>query len=208
MPPKIRPRAGGERTPRRARPGRRADRAARDDPAARLALIGAAVPWPDRPRTAAPAVPARSAVVHALAGPARSPQPARRVAVGKRLVAGDERAFAARRMGSDCACWRRPGDPSSHGCSAVAAVRSHSDTVMLVPRSQRQHRGRLPGARRACRGETAPERFFMNVALARVLYAHALVAAPRLALGDSLLSPASSAIPGSESRARSSRSAA
>ena len=31
--------------------------------------------------------------------------------------------------------------------------------------------------------ETAPERFFMNVALVRVLYAHTLVAAPRLALG-------------------------
>ena len=31
--------------------------------------------------------------------------------------------------------------------------------------------------------EKAPERFFMNVALARVLYAHALVGAPRLALG-------------------------
>ena len=31
--------------------------------------------------------------------------------------------------------------------------------------------------------ENAPERFFMNVALTRVLYAHALVAAPRLALG-------------------------
>jgi hypothetical protein len=31
--------------------------------------------------------------------------------------------------------------------------------------------------------ESAPERFFMNVALLRVLYAHALVAAPRLALG-------------------------
>jgi hypothetical protein len=31
--------------------------------------------------------------------------------------------------------------------------------------------------------ESAPERFFMNVALGRVLYAHALVAAPRLALG-------------------------
>lgn len=28
-----------------------------------------------------------------------------------------------------------------------------------------------------------PERFFLNVALVRVLYAHALVAAPRLALG-------------------------
>ncbi len=31
--------------------------------------------------------------------------------------------------------------------------------------------------------ERAPERFFMNVALARVLYAHALVGAPPLALG-------------------------
>jgi len=31
--------------------------------------------------------------------------------------------------------------------------------------------------------ESLPERFFMNVALARVLYAHALVGAPRLALG-------------------------
>ena len=39
-----------------------------------------------------------------------------------------------------------------------------------------QHRG-LADA------ESAPERFFMNVALVRVLYAHALVAAPRLALG-------------------------
>ncbi len=31
--------------------------------------------------------------------------------------------------------------------------------------------------------ETGPERFFMNVALVRVLYAHALVAAPRVAVG-------------------------
>lgn len=31
--------------------------------------------------------------------------------------------------------------------------------------------------------ESAPERFFINVALVRVLYAHALVSAPRLALG-------------------------
>jgi len=31
--------------------------------------------------------------------------------------------------------------------------------------------------------ESAPERFFMNVALLRVLYAHALAGAPRLALG-------------------------
>lgn len=33
--------------------------------------------------------------------------------------------------------------------------------------------------------ENAPERFFMNVALVRVLYAHALVGAPSLALGPS-----------------------
>ena len=32
-------------------------------------------------------------------------------------------------------------------------------------------------------GEGVPERFFMNVALVRVLYAHALVGSPRLALG-------------------------
>jgi hypothetical protein len=37
--------------------------------------------------------------------------------------------------------------------------------------------------RNLAESESAPERFFMNVALARVLYAHALAAAPRLALG-------------------------
>jgi hypothetical protein len=37
--------------------------------------------------------------------------------------------------------------------------------------------------RNLAEAERAPERFFMNVALARVLYAHALAAAPRLALG-------------------------
>jgi hypothetical protein len=36
---------------------------------------------------------------------------------------------------------------------------------------------------RFAEAERAPERFFMNVALARVLYTHAAVAAPRLALG-------------------------
>ena len=37
--------------------------------------------------------------------------------------------------------------------------------------------------RNLAQAEGAPERFFMNVALLRVLYAHALAAAPRLALG-------------------------
>jgi hypothetical protein len=51
----------------------------------------------------------------------------------------------------------------------------------------RAHNASIVGAYVQHRGlaeaESAPERFFMNVALARVLYAHALVAAPRLALG-------------------------
>ena len=51
----------------------------------------------------------------------------------------------------------------------------------------RAHNASIVGAyldhRELAESENAPERFFMNVALARVLYAHALNAAPRLALG-------------------------
>ena len=51
----------------------------------------------------------------------------------------------------------------------------------------RAHNASIVGAYLEHRGlaeaESAAERFFMNVALARVLYAHALAAAPRLALG-------------------------
>jgi hypothetical protein len=50
----------------------------------------------------------------------------------------------------------------------------------------RSHNASIVGGYLKHRGladaESAPERFFMNVALVRVLYAHALVAAPRLAL--------------------------
>jgi len=51
----------------------------------------------------------------------------------------------------------------------------------------RAHNASIVGAylehRELAEVETSPERFFMNVALGRVLYAHALVATPRLALG-------------------------
>ena len=51
----------------------------------------------------------------------------------------------------------------------------------------RAHNASIVGAylehRKLAEAESAAERFFMNVALARVLYAHALNAAPRLALG-------------------------
>ena len=62
--------------------------------------------------------------------------------------------FAARPTGRN---WYR-----AHNASIVAGYLEHRDLADA---------------------EGAPERFFMNVALARVLYAHALAAAPRLALG-------------------------
>ncbi len=63
-------------------------------------------------------------------------------------------AFSARPTGRN---WYR-----AHNASIVDAYLEHRDLA---------------------NAESAPERFFMNVALARVLYAHALVGAPRLALG-------------------------
>jgi hypothetical protein len=63
-------------------------------------------------------------------------------------------AFAARPTGRN---WYR-----AHNASIVSAYL--------------EHRG-------LAERESAPERFFMNVVLARVLYAHALAGAPRLALG-------------------------
>src|SRR5262249_44667653 len=50
----------------------------------------------------------------------------------------------------------------AHNASIVSAYLEHGDLAEL---------------------EAVPERFFLNVALLRVLYAHALNAAPRLALG-------------------------
>jgi hypothetical protein len=87
------------------------------------------------------------------------------------------------------------------GCEAVALLGSlagqpSSQTVRLWlefaarPTGRnwyRAHNASIVAAYLEHRGladaESAPERFFMNVALVRVLYAHALVAVPRLALG-------------------------
>jgi hypothetical protein len=77
----------------------------------------------------------------------------------------------------------RAGDPSSH------AVRLWLDFIVRPTARNwyRAHNASIVGAYVEHQGlaeaENAPERFFMNVALARVLYTHALVAAPRLALG-------------------------
>ena len=75
------------------------------------------------------------------------------------------------------------GEPSSH------AVRLWLEfSARPTGRNwYRAHNASIVGAylehRELAEAESAPERFFMNVALVRVLYAHALNAAPRLALG-------------------------
>jgi hypothetical protein len=87
------------------------------------------------------------------------------------------------------------------GCEAVALVGDlpgapSSQTVRLWlefiarPTARnwyRAHNASIVSAylehQRLAEAENAPERFFMNVALGRVLYTHAVVAAPRLALG-------------------------
>src|SRR5205823_11678049 len=102
----------------------------------------------------------------------------------------------------------RAGEPSAQAvrlwlkftASPTASnwYRAHNASIV---RGYLEHRG-LADA------ESAPERFLMNVALGRVLYAHALVAAPRLALGRLAGLAARSAIPASGWRVRSSLSAA
>jgi hypothetical protein len=69
------------------------------------------------------------------------------------------------------------------GGPALARVRLEADGAELVPGAQREHRERVLEDRDLAGAESPPERFFMDVALVRVLYAHALVDAPRLALG-------------------------
>jgi hypothetical protein len=75
------------------------------------------------------------------------------------------------------------GEPSSH------AVRLWLQFIARPTGRNwyRAHNASIVGAYLEHRGlteaESAAERFFMNVALGRVLYAHALNAAPRLALG-------------------------
>ena len=75
------------------------------------------------------------------------------------------------------------GEPSSH------AVRLWLEfaTEPTGRNWYRAHNASIVGAylehRQLAEAESEPERFFMNVALARVLYAHALAGAPRLALG-------------------------
>jgi hypothetical protein len=157
--------------------------AVRDDPAARLALM--------------------TQVFHGPTGRAPRHLPFRRAALAfMRWQArrGVLNALDASPPGS--VWWRAVNDRLLRdGCETVAllggaAGEPSSQSVRLwlefggrpTRRSwYRAHNASIVGGYLEHRGlaeaESAPERFFMNVALARVLYAHALVAAPSLALG-------------------------
>src|SRR5687768_16072301 len=77
----------------------------------------------------------------------------------------------------------RPGDPRTPGVSATLDfIREPTARTWY-----RAHNTSIASAYLAhedlARGEVRVERFFINLVLMRVLYAHALVAAPQLALG-------------------------
>ncbi len=156
----------------------------RGDPAGRLELIARAYRGPtgDAPRH----LPFRRAALSFMRWQARRGVlgAARRVAAGQPVVASGQRAAAARRMRGGRAAGGLAGEPSSPTMRAVDGVRRATRPAQLVPGSQREHRRPATWSIASWpRRRAAPERFFLNVVLLRVLYAHALVAAPRLALG-------------------------
>src|SRR4029453_4078335 len=66
--------------------------------------------------------------------------------------------------------------------AAVAGVEREADGAQLVPSAQREHRGRLPGAPRARQGRK-PGGALLHERRTGPRALHALVGAPRLALG-------------------------
>jgi hypothetical protein len=157
--------------------------AARDDPAARLALL---VRTYHGPTGRAPRhLPFRRAALSFMRWQAHrgvlnplDASPPGSVwwrAVNERLLRDGCEAVAL--------VGRLPGAPSSQ------AVRLWLDFVARPTGRNwyRAHNASIVSGylehQRLAAAENAPERFFMNVALGRVLYTHAVVAAPRLALG-------------------------
>jgi hypothetical protein len=157
--------------------------AVRDDPAARLALVTTTYRGPGgrAPRH----LPYRRAALSFMRWQAKR---------------GVLAPIAARPPGSPW--WRAVNDRLLRdGCESVALAggmdgEPSSPTVALwlsfiaAPTGRtwyRAHNASIVAAylehRDLAEAESAAERFFLNVALLRVLYAHALVAAPRLALG-------------------------
>ena len=157
--------------------------AARDDPAARLALMARVFRGPTghapqhlpfrRAALSFMRWQARRGVLNAL--DASPPGSVWWRAVNERLLRDGCETVAL--LGG------LPGEPSSHAVALWLEFGANP-----VGRNwYRAHNASIVGAyleyQESAEDESAPERFFMNVALLRVLYAHALNAAPRLALG-------------------------
>jgi len=157
--------------------------AARDDPAARLAMLA---------RT-----------YHGPTGRAPQHLPFRRAALSFMRWQAHRGVLNPLEASPPGSVWSRAVNERllRDGCESVALVgdlpgEPSSRAVQLwlefIARPTgrnwyRAHNASIVGGYLAHRGlaedESAPERFFMNVALVRVLYAHSLVGAPRLALG-------------------------
>ena len=157
--------------------------AVRNDPAARLALM--------------------ARVFHGPTGRAPRHLPFRRAALS--FMRWQERRGVLAPLNASppgSAWWRAVNDRLLRdGCETVALLgglagepSSHAVRLWLEVGARptghnwyRAHNASIVGAYLEHRGlaeaESPPERFFMNVVLVRVLYAHALVAAPRFALG-------------------------
>ena len=158
--------------------------AVRDDPAARLALMARIFHGPTgrAPRH----LPFRRAALSFMRWQARRGvlDPLDASPPGQRVVAGGQRAAAAGRLRDGRAARRvgrasRRRRPCGSGWSSARGRRGATGTG----RTTRASSAATWSTGDLAEAESAPERFFMNVALLRVLYAHALVAAPRLALG-------------------------
>ena len=137
---------GDEPARRRARSGAGTGRgrARRSHGASCVDVVG--VPRADGPCTATPAVPAGGVVVHALAGAPWGARSARRVTAGQRVVAGSQRAAAAGRLRNRRAP-RWPGRAAFVASrTPLAGVQRETNGAQLVPSTQREHRGELPGA--------------------------------------------------------------
>jgi hypothetical protein len=157
--------------------------AVRDDPMARLALIDRTYLGPE--------------------GHAPQHLPYRRAALSFMRWQVDRGVLASLSASSPGSVWWRAVNENlmRDGCESVALVgglagKPSSQAVYLwlefieKPTARnwyRTHNASIVGAylqyRHLADAENASERFFMNVVLTRVLYAHALVAAPNLALG-------------------------
>jgi hypothetical protein len=157
--------------------------AVRDDPAARLALV--------------------TRTYHGPTGRARQHLPFKRAAVSFMRWQADRgvldpldasppgspwwRAVNERLLRDGCEAMARSGGLLGELSSPTIALWMSFIARPTAPNWYRAHNASIVAAylehRDIAEQESVPERFFLNVVLVRVLYAHALVAAPRLALG-------------------------